>query len=71
MAVVAYEAIVENGQIRLAAPVQIPNHTRVFVVVPEGATAPSAGIWSPRLVHAEDAQAFRMEVRPETPDAAV
>ena len=71
MAVVAYEAIVENGQIRLTTPVQLPNQTKVYVIVPEGTASPSAAIWGPRLVHAEDAQAFRMEVHPETPDAAL
>ena len=35
MKVATYEATVENGQIRLSEPVRLPEHAKVFVVVPE------------------------------------
>lgn len=35
MKVTTYEVTVENGQIRLPDTVHLPDHTKVFVVVPE------------------------------------
>jgi hypothetical protein len=29
-----YEATVENGQIKLTAPVRLPQHAKVYVIVP-------------------------------------
>jgi hypothetical protein len=40
MKVTTYEAIVENGQIKLAEAVRLPEHTRVYVVVPGLAEEP-------------------------------
>ena len=35
MKTTTYEATVENGQIKLPETVHLPDHTKVFVVVPE------------------------------------
>jgi hypothetical protein len=44
MRTVTYEATVENGQIKLPGTVHLPEHTKVFVVVPgvEMAGAPTS-----------------------------
>lgn len=59
---VAYEAIVENGQIRLPAAVKLPDRTKVFVVVPDAPVAGEFRIITPRLVHPEQAADFVKEV---------
>src|SRR5437016_9379548 len=49
MKATTYEAIVENGQIKLPAAVHLPEHTRVLVVVPDVEAIPVSRIHSPRL----------------------
>lgn len=71
MSVVTYEAVIENGQVRLAPGVTLPDRARVFVVVPDQTETPGPRIWSPRLVHPQDAAAFHMEVRDEAPGANI
>jgi len=44
------EGIVENGQVRLPANVQLPERSRVLVIVPDGtANSRGARVRSPRL----------------------
>jgi len=74
MKVVTYEGVVENGRVRLPADVLLPEKARVYVVVPaisEGAVQGVAHIYSPRLVHPEQAGDFAKEVIDieERPDA--
>jgi hypothetical protein len=66
-----YEATVENGRIRLPEAVRLPEHTRVFVVVPgmEEVTRFHGG--SPRLAHPEQAADFAKEVVEEPHDAGL
>lgn len=52
---------VENGQIKLADDLRLPENTLVYVVIPEP-TKPLAYIGSPRLAHPEQAADFEMEV---------
>ena len=60
MAVTAYEGIVQNGQIKLVDPsIHLPDHTRVYVVVPGPRIA---RIMSPRLVNPQDAKSLKMEI---------
>ena len=35
MSVVTYQGTVENGQVRLAGDIRLPEHARVYVVVPD------------------------------------
>ena len=71
MKVTTFPGIVENGQIRLAGNVRLPERTAVYVVVP-GVEMPSVGyIGSPRLVHSEQAADFEKEVVEELPNAGV
>lgn len=57
-----YEAVYEDGVIRLTDDVHLPEHTRVFVIVPEATVVPANRIGSPRLVHPEQAADFVKEV---------
>jgi hypothetical protein len=62
MSILAIEAKVENGQIRLPDGVTLPEKATVFVVVPEVQTVPQARVFSPRLRHPEQAADFVKEV---------
>lgn len=71
MGIATDEAIVKNGQIRLPVDVRLPEHARVYVVVPGVEIAPAAQVASPRLVHPEQAVDFNLEVVEEGGDATV
>ena len=62
MNVSTIEDIVENGQIRLLGNMALPEHAKVYVVVPGLDTTPAARILSPRLVHPEQAVDFVKQV---------
>ena len=47
MRVATYEAVVENGQIRLPLDLRLPDNTKVYVVVPGLESTPTACIASP------------------------
>jgi predicted DNA-binding antitoxin AbrB/MazE fold protein len=57
----AYEAVYEGGVIRLAEDVRLPEHTRVYVLVPDGERRVRR-VASPRLAHPEQAGDFVMQV---------
>ena len=62
MKVATFEAIVENGQIRLPSSIHLPEKAKVYVVIP-GIEVPSAAyIGSPRLAQQEQASDFQKEV---------
>ena len=69
MAILTVEGVVENGQIRLRDNVVLPEHTKVYVVIPEMETAPLAHVYSPRLVHPEQAPDFAKQVIEVSADA--
>jgi hypothetical protein len=60
MKIATFEAVVENGQIRLPVSVHLPERAKVYVVVPGMPSA--AYIGSPRLVRPEQASDFEKEV---------
>ncbi len=62
MAVSTLEGIVENGRIRLRDNVMLPDNTRVYVVIPDFEAVPQARVYSPRLVHPEQAADFAKHV---------
>ena len=66
-----YEAVYENGIIRLPDGVRLPEQTKVYVVVPEAVEKPIYRIGSPRLVHPQQAEDFVKEVVEEDCDAAI
>lgn len=57
-----YEAVIENGQVRLPYDIHLPEMAKVYVVVPDVTGAPTARIVSPRLVNPEQAEYFAKEV---------
>jgi hypothetical protein len=71
MQVTALEGVVENGQIRLSEKIDLPEKTRVYVIIPGVEMAKVPHVYSPRLAHPEQAVDFRKEVVEEIPDAGV
>ena len=58
MLISTFEGIVENGLIRLRDGVTLPEHTKVYVVIPDFEPSPQAQVHSPHLVHPEQAADF-------------
>ena len=69
MPILTLEGIVENGQIRFRDHVTLPEHTKVYVVIPDVETAPPAHVYSPRLVRPEQAPDFAKQVSEVPADA--
>jgi len=70
MLVSTFEGIVENGRIRLRDDVTLPEKARVYVIIPDlEAAPPKAHVYSPRLVHSEQANDFIKEVIEAAADA--
>ncbi len=69
MEIATYEGIVENGKIRLKSGVLLPENMKVYVIAPEIASKPIVHIYSPRLVHPEQAKDFEKEIIEVSPDA--
>ena len=69
MAILTLEGTVENGQIRLRDDVTLPEHAKVYVVIPEFESNQRAYIRSPRLAHPEQAAYFAKEVLEVPADA--
>ena len=51
MDIVTFEGLVDQGQIRLKNGVQLPDQTRVYVIVPDFQLTPLPELRSPRLAH--------------------
>jgi len=64
-----YEGVVENGHVMLPPNADIPDNTRVYVLVPDVESQRTPHIASPRLVHPEQAKDFEMQVIEDTTDA--
>ena len=71
MKVITYEATVENGQIKLSEAVRLPEHTRIYVVVPGIEEVTRYRVGSPRLAKPEVAVDFVKEVTEEPQDAGL
>ena len=69
MAILTLEGIVEDGQIRLRDNVTLPEHTKVYVVIPNVGTVPQAHVYSPRLVHPQQAADFAKQIIEVAADA--
>jgi len=66
-----YEGVVENGHVTLPPDADIPERTRVYVLVPDPDRDRTYKILSPRLVNPEQAKDFEMEVIDESDDAVL
>jgi len=62
MPVRTFEGRVVNGHIRLPDDVMVPDHTKVYVVVPDVKNEPQARVYSPSLGHPEQAADFAKEI---------
>ena len=60
--ITTFEGVVENGQIKLDSHIRLPDKTKVYVVVPEFEGQAVSRIFSPRLVHPDQAADFKKEV---------
>lgn len=66
-----YEAIVENGQIKLADSVHLREHSKVYVIVPSDAESNQFYVASPRLAQPEQAADFVKDVSGEAAHAGL
>ena len=72
MGVAKFEGIVvEGGRIRLTDDVELPEHTKVVVLVPGFAVEGRVIVAGPRLAHAEDAAEFVMQIIDGPADAGL
>lgn len=71
MSIITLEGVIDNGQVRLRDNVRLPDNTRVYVIVPDIEVEQVAHIYSPRLVHPEQAADFKLEVTEESSDASL
>jgi hypothetical protein len=71
MKVTTFQGIVENGQIRLAAAVRLPEKAIVYVVIPDVDVPQVSYLGSPRLVNPAQAADFKKEVIEEVQDAGI
>ena len=69
MAIFTFEGRVENGLIRLPDDLTLPEHTKVYVVIPDSADARQARVYSPRLRYPAQAAAFAKQIVEVRPDA--
>ena len=70
MKVITYEAVVEGGEVKLPGTVKLPEHAKVYVVVPGIDDRPPSMVHTPHLLRPEQAADFAMEIV-EGEDAAV
>ena len=70
MKVLTYEAIVERGEVKLPDTVRLPEHAKVYVVVPDVEDLPPSRVQTPRLLRPEQVSDFAMEIL-EGEDATV
>ena len=62
MSILTLEGIVENGQIRVESNIHLPEHTRVFIIIPDVPVKQAVRVYSPRLLRPEQAPDFKLEV---------
>jgi hypothetical protein len=71
MGVMTLEGVVDHGQIKLKTDVQLPDNTKVYVIVPEVQVEKTARIHSPSLADPRQAADFTMEVTEEASSAGL
>jgi predicted DNA-binding antitoxin AbrB/MazE fold protein len=75
MTILTVEGVVENGMIKLAETVKLPEHAKVYVIVPgieyDSADSRKAWVVSPRLAVREQIADFRMDVSEDSDDASI
>jgi len=71
MGIMALEGVVKQGRIWLKPNVRLPEKTRVYVLAPDIQIEREVRVFSPHLVHPEQAADFELEVIEEPIDASV
>ncbi len=66
-----HEGVVENGHVTLPPEADIPENTRVYVLVPDADAPRTYKVMSPRLAHPEQAKDFEKLVIEDITDAGV
>ena len=69
MAMLTVEGVFENGRIRLSDSLALPEHTKVYVIIPDVEAKPLA--YSPLLVRPEQAKDFTKQIIEVPPDAGL
>lgn len=69
MAMLTVEGVFENGRSRLSDNVALPEHTKVYVVIPDVEAKPLAYSGNPRLVRPEQAGDFAKQIIEAPADA--
>jgi hypothetical protein len=64
-----YEGVVENGQVKLSETVRLPEHAKIYVVVPEVEERPRFHAGSPRLAEPDRVGDFIKVVAEEPSNA--
>lgn len=64
MSVATFEAVVENGKIKVPEDLHLPEQTKVYVVVPGAGQPGPIRLMSPRLADPEQAQDFKKTIIP-------
>ncbi|MFY9226532.1 MAG: antitoxin AF2212-like protein [Blastocatellia bacterium] len=62
MKLATYEAVVENGQIKLLENIELPEKAKVYVIIPEEKVLETVYIRSPRLVDKSKLADFHKEM---------
>lgn len=62
MGIMALEGLVEDGRIRLKTRLQLPEKTKVYVLVPDMKVEEHGHIFSPHLMNPAQQIDFKMEV---------
>jgi len=57
-----YEAIIEHGEVKLPEAVTLPEHAKVYVIVPGDEDRLASRIQTPRLLRPEQVSDFAMEI---------
>ncbi|MCM3870038.1 MAG: hypothetical protein ND895_05005 [Pyrinomonadaceae bacterium] len=66
-----YEGIIENGRVRLASNVGIPEKTRVYVLVPDTENLSAPYVAGPHLADRTQVKDFEKRIIEDTTDANV
>ncbi len=71
MSIITLEGIVDHGQIKLPSHIQLPDNTKVYIIVPDYQVTEYARIVSPRLVNRDQIVDFKMQIIEDQADASL
>ena len=71
MNVLTVEGVVEGDKIRLLDPLNVPDDTRVYVVVPDASAIERVHVFSPHLRHSDQSADFGLKVSESSDHASL